>query len=48
MYVFDIICIVYHIWGVSWIVALGDEFEPEFKALSIGVRVELLAMARLL
>lgn len=33
---------------MSWVVALGDEFEPEFDALHEDVRMELLAMARLL
>jgi hypothetical protein len=33
---------------VSWIVEIGDEFEPEFDALHEDVRTEILAMARLL
>jgi hypothetical protein len=33
---------------VSWIVEVGDEFEPEFDALPDDVRTEILALARLL
>lgn len=33
---------------MRWIVALSDEFEPEFDALHEDVQTELLAMARLL
>jgi hypothetical protein len=33
---------------VSWIVALADEFEPEFQDLPDEVQDELLAMTRLL
>jgi hypothetical protein len=33
---------------VSWIVALADEFEPEFQGLPNEVQDELLAMTRLL
>ncbi len=31
-----------------WVVEISDEFEPEFDALHIGVRTEILALARLL
>jgi|SRR5690349_10086112 hypothetical protein len=34
--------------NVSWVVEIGDEFEPEFDSLSEGVRAEILALARLL
>ncbi len=33
---------------MEWIVEVGDEFEPEFNALPEDVRVETLALARLL
>jgi hypothetical protein len=33
---------------VSWIVEMGDEFEPEFNNLHVEVRNEILAHARLL
>jgi len=33
---------------VNWVVEVGDEFEPEFDALHADVRIEILAMARLL
>jgi hypothetical protein len=33
---------------VSWVVAIGEEFEPEFDALHEAVQVELLALSRLL
>jgi hypothetical protein len=33
---------------MEWIVLIGDEFEPEFLALSKDVQDETLAMARLL
>ena len=33
---------------MSWVVEIGDEFEPEFDALHEDVRTEILAMARLL
>jgi len=33
---------------VSWVVEIGDEFEPEFDALHEDVRVEILALSRLL
>jgi hypothetical protein len=31
-----------------WVVEISDEFEPEFDALHVGVRTEILALARLL
>jgi hypothetical protein len=33
---------------VSWVVNIGDEFEPEVDALHEDVRTEILALARLL
>jgi hypothetical protein len=33
---------------MSWVVEIGDEFEPEFDALHKGVRTEILALSRLL
>jgi len=33
---------------VSWVVAIGEEFEPVFDALHEAVQVELLALSRLL
>jgi hypothetical protein len=33
---------------VSWVVELGDEFEPEFDELHEDVQTEILALARLL
>jgi hypothetical protein len=33
---------------VSWVVEIGDEFEPEFEALHENVRTEILALSRLL
>jgi hypothetical protein len=33
---------------VSWVVEIGDEFEPEFFALREDVRTEILALTRLL
>ena len=33
---------------VDWLVAMGDEFEPEFDALPEAVQTELLAAGRLL
>ena len=33
---------------MSWVVEIGDEFEPEFDALHENVRTEILAMTRLL
>ena len=32
--------------GLSWVVEIGDEFEPEFFALPEDVRTEILALAR--
>jgi hypothetical protein len=31
-----------------WLVEIGDEFEPEFDALQEEVRIEILALSRLL
>ena len=33
---------------MGWIVAIGDEFEPDFDKLHEDVRTEILAMSRLL
>jgi len=33
---------------VSWVVEIGDEFEPEFDALQEDVQTEILALSRLL
>jgi hypothetical protein len=33
---------------VRWVVEIGDEFEPEFDALHEDVRMEILALSRLL
>lgn len=33
---------------VTWVVEIGDEFEPEFDALDEDVQTEILALARLL
>ena len=33
---------------MKWQVLIGDEFEPEFSALSASVQDEILALARLL
>jgi hypothetical protein len=33
---------------VSWVVQIGDEFEPEFDDLPEDVRAEILALALLL
>src|ERR1039457_6891331 len=35
-------------YKVSWSVEIGDEFKPEFFALHEDVRLEILALARLL
>ena len=35
-------------YRVSWSVEIGDEFKPEFFALHEDVRMEILALARLL
>jgi hypothetical protein len=32
---------------VNWVVEIGDEFEPEFDALHEDVRMEILALLRL-
>jgi hypothetical protein len=34
--------------SVSWLVEIGDEFKPEFDELHEDVRMEILALARLL
>ena len=47
-YVFDIIWTVCHFLRVSWVVEIGDEFEPEFDDLHEDVRTEMLALTRLL
>ena len=36
------------IWLVSWVVEIGDEFESEFDELHEDVRMEILALTRLL
>lgn len=33
---------------MSWLVELGDEFDPEFAALPEDVQTEILALSRLL
>ncbi len=33
---------------MSWVVEIGDEFEPEFDALHQDVQTEILALSRLL
>ncbi len=33
---------------MSWVVEIGDEFEPEFDELREDVQIEILAMSRLL
>ncbi len=33
---------------MNWLVEIGDEFEPEFDALQEEVRIEILALSRLL
>jgi hypothetical protein len=33
---------------VSWVVEIGDEFEPEFDSLHEDVQTEILALSRLL
>jgi hypothetical protein len=33
---------------MKWIIEIGDEFVPEFQALKEEVRIEILAMTRLL
>ena len=37
-----------HYTEVSWVVQIGDEFKPEFLELAEDVRMEILALARLL
>jgi hypothetical protein len=44
----DIIWMPCHTLDVSWIVEIGDEFEPEFDALHVGVQREILALSRVL
>jgi hypothetical protein len=44
----DGICNARHTTLVRWVVAVGDEFEPEFNALPKDVQTEILALARLL
>ena len=34
--------------AVTWVVEIGDEFQPEYEKLSADVQDELLAMTRLL
>jgi hypothetical protein len=34
--------------SVSWVVAIGDAFEPEFDAPDEEVQTEILALSRLL
>src|ERR1051325_8249652 len=46
--VFDHIWIGYHHANVSWIVEIVDEFTSEFHSLPQHVRMEILALARLL
>ena len=48
MYGFYIIWIACHDREVSWVVEIGDEFEPEFDALHESVQTEILALSRLL
>ena len=47
-YVFENIWSACHTIAVSWVVEIGDEFEPEFDALHEDVRTEILALSRLL
>ncbi len=47
-YVFDIIWSVCHIIGLSWVVEIGDEFEPELLALQEDIQIEILALTRFL
>ena len=39
---------VCHIVSLSWVVEIGDEFEPELDELHEDVRTEILALTRLL
>ena len=48
IYVFDIIWLTCHIINLSWVIEIGDEFEPEFDDLREDVRTEILALTRLL
>jgi hypothetical protein len=48
LYGVDIIWSARHSIIVSWVVEIGDEFEPEFDALHEDVRTEILALTRLL
>jgi hypothetical protein len=48
VYGFHIIWIACHNRKVSWVVEIGDEFEPEFDALHEDVQTEILALSRLL
>lgn len=44
---YDCIWSLCHSVAVSWIIEIGDEFEPEFDELHEDVRTELLALTRL-
>jgi hypothetical protein len=48
VYVLYIIWCTCHIKKVSWVVEIGDEFEPEFDELHEKVQTEILALTRLL
>ena len=41
LYGFDIICLACHNVQMSWVVEIGDEFEPEFDELHEDVRTEM-------
>lgn len=47
-YALDSIWLANHNLAMAWIVALVDEFEPEFDALPPSVQDELLAQARVI
>ncbi len=47
-YVLHYIWLICHTMNVAWTVEIGDEFEPEFDALQEEVRLEILALSRLL
>lgn len=47
-YVIHVICITCHTRKVSWAVEISDEFDPEFFTLHEDVRIEILALTRLL
>lgn len=47
-HVFDSIWHLCHIRNVGWAVEIIDEFEPEFSSFSEDVRIEILALTRLL